>query len=174
MDVRPRRRGTDSTVAPHPVRRAGAALLLSTNRFVYHAFYLNGHLLFAALLVVIAGAGWLQVRTASLSWLQLVAVPALIVTRPEGFLVAGLALLPTLLSARIPRRHRAWALAVYGVSCVALHAFLGWVNVHRGLPVSGQVVGGFAVGLAAVAGVRLSARPACSVARVWCCWRSRS
>jgi hypothetical protein len=138
----------------------GAVLLLSTNRFIYHAFYLNGHLLFATLLLVIAGAGWLRVRTAPLSWLQLLAIPALIVTRPEGFLVAGLALLPTLLSARIPRRHRARALAVYGVSCLALHAFLGWVHLDRGLPVSGQVVGGFVVGVAALAAVRFLGAPA--------------
>jgi hypothetical protein len=116
---------------------------------VFSLFYLNGHLLFAALLLLIVGAGWLLARdhrVRTLRVLQLVAIPALILTRPEGFLVAVLALLPTWLSATIPARHRGLTMLVCGGTTLVWHAFMGVLVLAKGGTPSGQVIGGVAAG----------------------------
>jgi hypothetical protein len=120
----------------------GVALLVTNNRVVFNAFYLNGHLLQAALVLLVVGSGWLLVTDApvprrAVATLQLIAIPGLIVTRPEGLLIAVLALLPTWVSG-VPARHRSLTLAVAGVFGTGWYAFQIWVYLDRGggLPIS--------------------------------------
>lgn len=135
----------------------GGLLLVTGNRFVYNAFYLNGHLLLAVLLLVVAGAGWLLVTgpdrpaAAALRVLQLLALPAMAVTRPEGSLMAAVALLPMLLSTRVPVRHRAATLATLGVSTMIWQGFVLWVHRERAEAVPAEVAGMLALGVLLVA-----------------------
>jgi len=105
-------------------------LLVSTNRYVFHSFYLNGHLFFAACFVVIAASGWLlattdrEVPCTALLAIAMVSLPALIVTRPEAPLMALLALAPMMLSASVPWRSRALVLAVYGISTMLWSGYI--------------------------------------------------
>ncbi|BCB90492.1 hypothetical protein [Phytohabitans suffuscus] len=138
-------------------------LLLTSNRVVFSFFYLNGHLLYAACVLLVAAGGWLLAThpdrdARALMTMQLVAIPGLVVTRPEGFLSAALVLLPTLLSARLPRHHRATVLAVYGGTSLLLGAFQIWFFLDRdsGLPAS--AAGAAALGAAALAAIPLLAR----------------
>jgi hypothetical protein len=138
-------------------------LLVSTNRFVFHAFYVNGHLLFAALLLLIAGCGWLLVSDTgvparALTTLQLIAVPALVVTRAEGWLVAGLALLPTLLSGRTATRHRAALLATLGAATAAWHGYVA-VALHARDESATMAAGQAALGVVLVLLAAVALRP---------------
>lgn len=137
----------------------GALLLLTNNRFVFSVFYLNGHLELAAMTLLIAGCGWLLAagrgQTEALRALQLVAIPALVLIRPEGTLAAALALLPTLLTRDIPVRHRAALLATLGATTVAWQGFEAWVFIDRGYPVPASVLGVLALGVALVAAIAL-------------------
>jgi hypothetical protein len=113
----------------------GVALLASVNRFVFHAFYVNGHMLFGMLLLVLAGSCWLLIRgerpeRPALQVLILLALPALVVTRAEGSLVVVLAMLPLLLSERVTFRFTATALLMIGLSAAVwqlrvIGAYLG-------------------------------------------------
>jgi hypothetical protein len=146
------RAGTGDRVAP--ARLAGFAvlavlLLVSLNRFVFSAFYINGHLLTGALIMVVAGCGWLLMtrHDRALMALQLIAIPALVVTRPEGTILAGLALLPTVLSRRIAIGHRAALLAALGTSTAGWQLSVVWIyrQYEEDVPVS--VAGTLAVGV---------------------------
>lgn len=111
-------------------------LLLTNSRFIWNAFYLNAHLYFGIAFLAIAASSWLlatrpEVPRAPLYVLVALALPALVVARPEGFLAAGLALLPLLLSGSVSWRGRAALLAVYGVSMVLWHGHVALV--HRSL-----------------------------------------
>lgn len=141
---------------------AGVLLLVTNNRFVWNAFYINGHLFFAVLLLLIAGCGWLLVRETNLPQrallaLPLVALPALVVTRPEASLVAGLALLPALVSERIPWRHRAMLLVALGVSMLVWQGFLAFEYVNRGKDIPFSATGLLALGIVAILTVPLLA-----------------
>lgn len=167
------RRGAGSRLAPATLTlfaTLGALLLLSANRFVFSAFYLNGHLLTAMLLLLIAGSGWLLARATTtgpmvpvpaLMLLQLVAIPALVVTRPEGPALAGLALLPTWLATRIPASHRMVALAVLAAANTLWQGFGAWLHYQRGVAVPLAISGSLALGIALVAVLPLlrSTRP---------------
>jgi hypothetical protein len=137
----------------------GIVLLLSNNRYVFSFFYINAHLLVAALLLVIVGSGWLlaserrTVPANALMLMQVLAIPALVVTRPEGQLMAGLALLPTVLSGQIPWRHRAIAVAALGISTAAWHGFMAWAHLQRGAEVPITVWGMVPAGAALLAGI---------------------
>jgi hypothetical protein len=145
------------------VAALAALLLLTNNRVVFSFFYLNGHLLVAAGVLLVAGSGWLLAsRTATsrdgdaaLTTLQILAVPVIVVTRPEGFLLAALVLLPTVLSARVPRRHRATVAAVFGGATLLFAAFQLWVFLDRGTSVPPVVVGAAVLGAGALAAIPL-------------------
>lgn len=128
-------------------------LLVSNNRFIFSAFYLNGHLLVGALMLTIAGCGWLLIsgtdraEPRALVALLLIALPAVVVTRPEGTMLASLALLPLILSPRVPARHRAAALVVLGVATLGWQTVELWVYLHAGEPVPRSVAGMLALGV---------------------------
>jgi hypothetical protein len=155
--------------------------LVTNNRFVFNAFYLNGHLLQGALVLLVVGAGWLLVtrparESSALMMLQLVAIPGLIVIRAEGLLVTVLALLPTWLST-LPARHRAATMAVTGAYGSAWYGFQIWVYADRGAGVPASLAGPLALavvilalaGLTAAGRLRLGQR-----ANLWGLWLAES
>lgn len=121
----------------------GVLLLLSTNRFVFNAFYLNGHLILAALTLIVVGCGWLlatsdHLPVPALVTLQLVAIPAMVVTRVEAPLLVALAVLPTVLSPRVPTGSRSAILGALGGSLVLWNGFMAYLHGARntGVPIS--------------------------------------
>lgn len=133
----------------------GLLLVVSVNRFTFHAFYLNGHLLFALLLLALAGASWLlavdaPVDTRVLHVVIALAIPALIVTRAEAAMVIGPALLPLLLDERISLRTRSLFLAVLGSSVFAWQAFVITAYLRDGLSVPLSAYGPILIGVAAL------------------------
>lgn len=121
----------------------GVLALVTMNRFVWHSFYLNGHLYFGTLILVLGGTMWLQYREAvadrALLVLQVLAIPMLVVTRPEGTIVAAIMLLPALINERIEWRQRASLLFVLGLSTAVWHACLGWSYHTGGRQIPGYV-----------------------------------
>lgn len=115
---------------PLTVALLACFLLLSINRFVFHAFYLNGHLLFATLLLGLVGVSWLARRRSAVlegvnvTAVQAVLVSAFILTRPEAGLVAVLALAPALLDASRSLRARSWLLIAMGSTMTVWQVFL--------------------------------------------------
>ena len=106
------RRDGHAVVGPRGATTVAALAALSlalTNRFVFHSFYLNGHLVTGTWLAVVVGLLWLRVN-GKLAASQGVAVAVglaaagVVLTRPEGALLVALATLPFLLSGRLLRR----------------------------------------------------------------------
>ena len=119
---------------------ASVILLLSINRFVWNGFYLNDHLLEALCLLTVVGAGWLgalrALPTQTTSVLQAVATIGVVMSRPEGFIMVGLALLPTLLCEELPRKRRVQLACVWGLTVVVQQAavLIGYMGLGRHLP----------------------------------------
>ena len=123
-------RSIESPPGPIVVAVVAGVWLASMNRFVFHAFYLNGHLPLATWLLVLGGVSWLAVQVPErdvvhrLGLIQVVVVPAIVLTRPEAGLLAGLVLLPLLVTPQVPDRLRWPALASLGVSMALWQGFL--------------------------------------------------
>ena len=129
--------GLDGRVAPATTAWfAGAAVvaLVSTNRFVFHSFYLNGHVLTGMLLVAVAGCAWLmmlgRLPVAVGVGVCVLGTGALVLTRPEGAVMAVLAVLPAVVSPSFDRRARRWVLAALGAWMVLWQAFVVAVSLH--------------------------------------------
>ncbi len=131
-----------------------AAMLLLTNQFfVLNAFYVNGHILYAVLLLLIAGCFWLyageaDVSRTALTTIPLIAIPALVITRPEAPLHIGLTLAPVLVSDHFSRKLKAGLLTALNVSVIVWYGFL-WCKFSAAdevVPVS--VSGLFSLGIA--------------------------
>ena len=122
------------------VAGASIILLLSINRVVWNGFYVNDHLIEALCLLTVVGAGWLgalrALPTQTTSVLQMVATIGVVMARPEGFIMAGLALLPTLLSGDVPKSRRVELACVWGLSIVVQQTavLLGYLGLGRRLP----------------------------------------
>jgi hypothetical protein len=106
-------------------------LFLTNDRMIFNAFYINQHLIFGVALVAVCASSYIIIRGDSDSWeplfaVLLIAVPVLVVTRPEGFIAAGLALLPLILDARLSVRPRLLVLAIYGS---ATFLWFGYVSL---------------------------------------------
>jgi hypothetical protein len=106
-------------------------LFLTNDRMIFNAFYINQHLIFGVALVAVCVASYLIIRGDSdsvepLFAVLLLAVPVLVVTRAEGFIAAGLALLPLILDARLSVRRRLLVLAIYGS---ATFLWFGYVSL---------------------------------------------
>jgi hypothetical protein len=133
----------------------GLLLLVSTNRFVFHALYLNGHLLFGALVLIIAGCSWLmatnkELPKKALLTLQLLAIPALVVTRPEASIVAGLAVLPLLMSGIVSWGYKAALLGVLGLSMIVWQGFVATIYAESGASAPFSVYGLLLAGVGAI------------------------
>lgn len=77
------------------VALAAALSLVTFNRFVFHAFYVNSHMIFAVVLAAMVGLLWARAADFTLGAsstaaivVPAVMVPSLVVARPEGALVA--------------------------------------------------------------------------------------
>ena len=116
-----------------------ALLLLTINRFVHNIFYINSHLLVATLLLVLGGTSWVissrsaDDRFIGLLPIQLVAIPVLVIARPEAALLAALVIAPTVLSRQRPVGHRIALVTVLGGSVVAWQLFLIALAQTRGI-----------------------------------------
>ncbi len=110
----------------------GLLLLLTNNRFVFHSFNINGHLFFAALLLIIAGCSWLIARkiktvpTMGLIGLICIIIPALVVTRTEASIIAGLALIPLVLDTGLDWRKRILPVLTLGISMILWQSFVSY------------------------------------------------
>lgn len=135
-------------------------LVISNNRYVFNSFYVNGHLFFGACFVLIAASGWLlsterETPRAALVGLIAIALPALIVTRPEAPLAALLVLAPLLLSSSVDWRDRALVLGVYGVSTVLWSGFIVMEYFDKGGSAPVSATGPLMLGVAALFAIPL-------------------
>ena len=109
---------------------AAAALLLATNQcFVFNAFYVNSHVLYAALLLLISGSSWLYAINAAVPRNTLLmtiylSIPVLTITRPEASLHTLLVILPILASSKFPLRQRAYVLIASALATIIWNGFL--------------------------------------------------
>lgn len=130
---------------------AGAALLLlTTNRFVQNAFYINGHLLFGALFLLLAGTAWLTVvrRTHEFVALQLLAIPVMVLTRAEAPLVVALLIAPIVLDRHRSRAHRIALVITLGGSVAVWQLFLLLLHERREATISLSILGMLTLGVA--------------------------
>lgn len=131
--------GASATRAAWPIGLTVIALV-TTNRFVFHTFYLNGHMLVASLACVVGVWAWDARRAAEdgkapaagLLLAALLAMPAMIVTRTEGTIVAALLLVPVIAMDGIPRRVRAAATLTWGASTALWFGWTGVLEFVRG------------------------------------------
>src|SRR5690606_17306202 len=115
----------------------------------------NGHLLAATFLVALVGCAWLYLDGAHVPKPALIAVmmaasAGLVVTRPEGGLLAGLALIPFVVSARATRRHRALVLFATGLALVTWHGYAVGIQVRLFEQIPRSSVGYVVIGLGVV------------------------
>jgi hypothetical protein len=130
-------------------------LLVSNNRYVFHSFYVNGHLFFAICFAVIAASGWLVATRPSMPGPALLgliaaAIPALTVTRPEASLAIALAIAPLLLSDGVTLRGRVLVLGVYGASTIIWSGFVIAAYMEAGAHVPTSAIGPLSLGVAAL------------------------
>jgi len=135
----------------------GAILLLSVNRFIFSSFYINNHILFAGLILIVVGCGWLLTKKISglndvkLITLQLIILPTLVLTRPEAPLIVAFSILPTLFIHRLPWKIRRVPLLALGLSTIALQVFLIIQHLDQGASLPFSVIGMLAFGAVCVA-----------------------
>ncbi len=127
-------------------------LLASHHQFAYHAFYINGHILVGTYLLILAGGSWLLTSGAKVDvraiWLlQILCIPPLVVTRPDGALFAALALLPTLVCERFSPRQRGSLLGILGTAMIVWHGFLWMRYSAADQPIAATVTGMFGLGV---------------------------
>ena len=120
------------------VSSLGVVLLVTNHSYLFHSFYINGHMIFASLMLVFIGAGWLIASEAdigdngkALIILQALAVIVMIATRPEGALVVGVAMLPQVLSKHLTDVHKRLILYSFGVGVLLTQAFLVKISVAQ-------------------------------------------
>ncbi|MBH0110947.1 hypothetical protein I6E81_12290 [Salinibacterium sp. NG22] len=138
----------------------GVLFLVSMNRFVFHAFYLNGHLLFALLMLVIVGGGWMLVSTESVSKTALVtamalSIGAVVFVRAESPILVFLVLLPVIVDRSVSVLHKSILLAILGVATIAWQLFMAAVYRADGLSVEFSVWGLLAFGVLMLAAIPL-------------------
>lgn len=111
-----------------PLALAALALvvLVTSNRFVFHAFYLNAHMLLAAFALVTAACSWLIVRgrppiaSGALAAVAGMSAAAAALLRPDGGLFAAIAMAGLLVSQSVSWRDKA---AAAGPLVVAIGAY---------------------------------------------------
>lgn len=111
--------------------------LVSINRFVFHSFYVNGHLLLAACVLAIAANVALLAsgRSGSRPFAYILIGASIMVacfTRPEGFMLAALALGPLMLWPGVPAREKLLIAGWYLICGLLLSYFLISVYDARG------------------------------------------
>ncbi len=136
----------------------GVTALSTMNRFVFHAVYLNGHLLTALGVLSLAGACWLMASD-SMSLGRAPGVIAgaaavgLVLSRPEGPFLALAAIVPIMALRKASGREMALLMGTLGGATVTWYGFVVILKAMRGLPqgyspamiVVGLVMGVYAV-----------------------------
>lgn len=141
LEGRPRR----ASVAAAVVAAIGAVLLLATsNRFIFHAFYINGHLLLGALILVAVGSCWLLVSKPEISATPLLTMGAIVLAaipsiRPEGPILALLAIAPFLMSTAVPRSHRVVLAAGLGAGVLLWNSWVAVSLLENGFSALGVI-----------------------------------
>ena len=146
--------GRGGTVA---VAGLGVLALATMNRFVFHAFYLNGHLLTALGVLSLAGACWLMTSGptplgSAPGVVAGLATIGLVLSRPEGPFLALAAIVPVV-AFQAARREAVWLVATLGGAVVAWYGFVVILKAARGLPQGyspAMVLVGLAIGVFAV------------------------
>jgi len=118
----------------------GVALLVTNSRFIMHATYMNGHLASGILLMLIVGMIWLyvsgdrkrRVEKDGYITVALIALSVLVFARPEGFMMALLAIVPAIAGRGVATGHKALLLSVLGVAMIAWHGLLAGMYVIGG------------------------------------------
>jgi hypothetical protein len=151
-------RGRITVPSPRLAAVAAVALLASNNRFVFHAFYLNGHLLLAMWFLLLAGIAWLLLSDADLVGLMpgrlvaglVIIMPAVVLTRPDAGLMALLVSLPLVVAAGVTPSWRFAILLSLGGSIAMWQGYLAvaYLGDERDMPTS--VPGLLALGLVIV------------------------
>ncbi len=116
--------------------------LASFNRFIANAWYVNGHLLAAALVLVAGGACWMLLdgsrsQAAPMAVVLALSAPALILVRPEGVFLVVVLLAPALASRRVALRTRRALAASTGAVMVVWFGFgavSGFIHGDGGPP----------------------------------------
>jgi len=142
----------------HWLLLGGGALVLTTNRILYHAFYVNGHMVFAVYLLIGVGAAWIA-RRGSMGTMFLpasLAFAALPALRPEAVVTGLIFLIAVVATVDVSGRLR-WALSTpfivatvlwYGV-LLAPRSFDADLGLFGSVYGNIVLVAGFAVVLAA-------------------------
>lgn len=137
----------------------GVLLLVTNHRYLFNSFYINGHLLLSAQLLIITACGWLLaenklgITKKEIILLQSAIIPAAVVTRPEATLVILLALLPTLLLDKIHWKLRALPLVAVGVSTLMWQGYIAVQYSNRGKDLPIEVLGFIIAALGTIAGI---------------------
>jgi hypothetical protein len=138
-------------------------LLITTNRFTYHALYINGHMFFAVLLVIGVGLGFLAIGEEDPRWIlpASIASAAIVPLRPEAAIVVAIFMVPLLVSDRVSYGAR-WRLLIPTVAASTLWHGLLWPDyaLDRDLGIAGPVYGMLFVTWGIAAGLGLLAIPA--------------
>ncbi len=123
----------------------GVLLLLTNNAYIFHSFYLNGHLLIGLYMLIAVAAGWLLIKESSskslayLQVLQILCVAGLVMTRVEGFVYAALAILPTVLSPNVKMSHKKLLASSVGIFIVVQELANIALRLDRGIDVPARV-----------------------------------
>lgn len=122
----------------------GVLLLVTNNRFIMQATYVNGHLLFGAQLLLLVSIGWLYVLQAGVSRrsalaVQTLLIPAMVFTRPEASILLTLALVPMVASKAFDKHYKAALLGIFGISVVLWQSMLtvAYLKAGQSLPLIG-------------------------------------
>lgn len=139
---------------------AGAVAVLVTNhRFIFSALYVNGHMQFAAWLLLLVAITWRVLRAAEIQavgahatgrdvMIAVTLVAAITVVRPEGALIVLLALAPAVFDARVPLSWRRILLVGAGGASLLWHlGVLVALTLRAGRTVQSSITGMIAVGI---------------------------
>jgi hypothetical protein len=115
----------------------GVLVLVTMNRFDFHAIYLNGHLYTGLAVLATAGASWLLVTKSTALGRAPVVVAALgcfalVLSRTEGPFLALAAIAPVVAARDLSRGTRVALLAAAGTSITAWYAFATALRASRG------------------------------------------
>lgn len=129
--------------------------LATAHTYVWHTFYINGHLLMGAFAMLAAGLPWLiaqkgndvPVKAHVIAWS--LAVVGLIFTRPEGAFMAIIILAPSLMSDKIRFRYRSFVLGVFSTAVVVQQSFIIYtiLNIDGGRDMPLAAMGLLGLGL---------------------------
>ncbi|MDR2600765.1 MAG: hypothetical protein LBC73_10895 [Oscillospiraceae bacterium] len=113
---------------------AGGLLLITVNRFVFHLFYINGHLLVAALALMIAACGSIVMSRKNENKnayfiLMALCLSAMIVTRPESFLIVAFMIIPFIAAKdTVTINQKKLILIIYGATVAMYYGYILYLD----------------------------------------------